>query len=563
MLNKPAHHPSWQWNSIRPRESVYQDIIWDLFQELMAWLPWLDKLQERKEVYGIDELNELYISYMRSYLKNRDDIIDNEILPNPEYFAEIEDFAAKNYMFDVLIDGYTSDSNRNHDIGGSQILPLLPYTNQLPLLHELEYGKKSMHIEKSRRAGASTWISFQHRRNLKHKKNMVMLASNKSTKDIDLKDDTKNNSTFSRIDFHFYHSIFIPDDWENDKIYNTPERKQNGTAIYRGHKPILVIYGTNRLDGSVFGKGTGTGTASHEYYGDEIDVYADANPNTEQELFSAVSASTNRMILFSTYRSIKYSFYKVKKTFNTSAWSFIRLHWEDNPTCNKAWYNRETGKINDDVKKAREFDINPQAAITGRVFPNFTAKYEITKAEAVEKWGAMTPKNGWVTMIASDNGGTRMSQNYNLIRVHKNSSTIFIEDTFFIDNTSMPEDVKDWAMSHGFDMYDETIYGDRAIKDDHTFVDHSTAFLLREQGFNVIEVGNRDMSIVHRNIRKRIDNGEFWVNKDCEILVTMLQLYRYKEDGSINKEDSHCGDAISYGIKGFFLNGGLIGTHKY
>lgn len=560
--NKSVLHHSWQWNSIKPRESAYKEIVEDLFANLMSYLAWLDKLQQNKDVYDIDELNNKYIAYLKGFLAYRNKELEY-ILDIPEYYAEVEDFAAKNIMFDILIDGYTTDSNRNLDIGSDQLLPLMPYTNQLSLIHELEYGTKSIHVEKSRRAGVSTWVSFQHRRNLRHKKNMVMLASNKSTKDIDLKDDVKNNSTFSRIDFHFNHSIFVPSNWENDKVHNTKERKQAETAIYRGHKPVLIVYGTNRLDGSVFGKGTGTGQASHEYYGDEIDPWAQEHENIEGELFSAVSSSTGRMILFSTYRSIKYSFFKVKKTNNTKAWTFIRLHWKDNPTCNQAWYDRETAKINDPVKVAREFDINPAASIEGRVWPNLTDKYFITKQEAIAKWGEMTPQNGWDTFIASDNGGTKMSQNYNLVRVHKDTSTIFIEDTFFIDNTSHPEDVKDWAIGHIFDMYNNWIYGDKAIKDDHTFVDHSTAYLLREQGFNVEEVSNRDISVVHRDIRKRITLEQVWVNKDCEVLTDMLQIYRYKADGAVNKEDSHCGDAISYGIKGYFLNGGLIATHQY
>lgn len=196
------------------------------------------------------------------------------------------------------------------------------------------------------------------------------------------------------------------------------------------------------------------------------------------------------------------------------------------------------------------------------MWPNLTEKHFITKAEAVAKWGEMTRDNGWVTFIGSDNGGTKMSQNYNLFRVHKNTSTIFIEDTHFIDNTSHPEDTKAWAEALNFNMYSDWIYGDKAIKSDFTYVDHSTAYLLREQGFNVEEVSNRDINTVHRDIRKRIDEGLFWVNKDCEVLTDFLQIYRYK-DGKVDKKDSHCGDAISYGIKGYFLSGGIIKVHQY
>jgi len=547
---KPANHSSWKWNQIRPRQSDYSDIISDLYSSLMSWLPFMDSLQLNKNDYELNELNTFYIGYLQSYIIYRNKEIEF-ILSDDKYYEEVTQFASDNVMFDILLDGYVSDSNRNQDLGSNQVLPLLPYSNQLDLIHSLEYDSKSLHIEKSRRAGASTLLAFRMRRNLRFKKNMVMLASNKSSKDIDLKDDTKNNSTFSRIDFLFNHSIFVPNNWTDDKIYNTKERQSQGTAIYRGHKPILIVYGTNRLDGSVFGKGTGTGSATHEYYADEIDVWANEHENIEDELFSAVSSSTNRMILFSTYRSINYSFFKIKKENNTKVWKFIKLHWKDNPTCSQSWYDTQSGKLNNPVKVARELDINPSASIKGRIWPNLIDKHFISKSDALIKWGNM---NDWDTIIASDNGGTKMSQNYNLIRIHKPSSTIYIEDTFFIDNTSQPEDVYEWALSHGFDIYNNTIYGDRAIKDNFTFTNHSTAYLLRRQGFNVVEVANQDIAVVHRDIRKRIKLGQFYVNKDIELLETFLKLYRYKDDGTVNKKDSHLGDAISYGIKGYFLS---------
>jgi len=242
------------------------------------------------------------------------------------------------------------------------------------------------------------------------------------------------------------------------------------------------------------------------------------------------------------------------------------LYWRDNPTCNGEWFKYQCGKLdNDPVAIARELERDPSASIKGRVWPNLDdKKHFISLAEANKRWDGMQRKNGWVIHIGSDNGGFRnkSSQNYSLIHVHVPTSTVFIEDTFFIDNTSVPGDVMNWALKMNFDLATGTIYGDQAIKANHTFNHHSTAYLLRQEGFHVIEVANRDIAVIHRDVRKRIDNGEFFANSGSERLTDSLKLYRYEEDGSVNKKDADGGDAISYFFRCFF-HSSTLKVHKY
>lgn len=529
-----------------------------LFDSLKQWLKPLETLQKQKNLYSLEELNKLYIDYMLSYIEHRKTILAKFVLPNSEYYEAVKKLAQEEILFDILIDGYSIDINRN-DPKNSRILPILPYPNQLDLIDKYEHGSKGIIMKKSRRGGASLLSSFFMRRGLIHRQNFTMITTHKDKESLDAgKADNTGNSTFSRIDMMLDNSIFVPDDWKDSKKYNTKERRKAGTAIHRSYNPISITYGTNKLTGAILGKGLATGSAINEVFLDEFDVVCDLFPNSADQLFSAFGASANRVIIYSTYRSINYPMYKTVLKNDTETWDFVDLYWKDNPTCNNAWFKYQCGKLdNDPVAIARELERDPSASIAGRVWPNLKEEHFITLDEAMKRWNGMKPSDGWVTTIGSDNGGTKMSQNYNLIKVHVPTGTIFIASTFFIDNTSTPGDVLDWALDNGFDLNDNTIYADRAIKADTTFSHHSTSFLLREQGFNVIGVSNVDIVPIHRAIRQRINENKFYANRDDTLLVDLLKLYRYKDDGTINKKDSHLGDAITYFYRGFFLGGTL------
>ena len=546
----------WQWNTLEiaePRDSKYKDIILSFFEELKAYLTFYDTLQARKNEMSIKEINLIHTAHMFKYLEFRNMLLTDFILVNEELFEEVRVFASKNVIFDTLVDGYSIDVNRN-DPKNSKLLPILPFRHQLSYIHTLEYGTKGVIVEKGRRQGASMLASNDQRRSLIHKKNQTMAIANKSKLDTDRgKNDTQANSSMSRVDLMLENSIFVPSNYL-DKIYANEDLIKAGKGSYRGYGPPLQVYKSNRLEGLVMGKGLGTGQGLKKLFLDEYDVFAEENPNVEKTLFGACQAASNRTILYSTYRSIEYSMYRTVKNKNTDIWDFERLHWANNPVCNIAWYINECGKL-DDVESdiAREHDINPHASVAGRVFPAFTEERQITKQEAIEKFGIMDNAHGWTTIIAADNGGNKMSQNYNIIRIHELTSRIYIEDNMFIDADSEATDVIKWAWDNtpeGEELPE--IYADKAIKDEFGFSNTSTKYQLIEAGFTVYEVSNRDLSVMHKNINRRFKDGEVFVNKDCSNLTTFLTLYRYKDDGTLNKKDSHVGDAICYGIKGFF-----------
>ena len=48
----------------------------------------------------------------------------------------------------------------------------------------------------------------------------------------------------------------------------------------------------------------------------------------------------------------------------------IRLHWKMNPMYTEEWFKMKTrGMLPEDI--AQEYEINYEASVTGRVYPNF------------------------------------------------------------------------------------------------------------------------------------------------------------------------------------------------
>jgi len=548
----------YKWNSIKPDKSPYADIVWELFQQLKSWLPWLEYLQGIKETLTLEELNKKYIGYLFKYKKYRTAELEL-ILSNSGYYQAVKDFAKKNVLFDILIDGYSIDVNRN-DPRNSRILPILPYPNQLKLIHDLEYSKKNIFVEKSRRGGASMLMSFRQRRNLLHKENFVMAVANKSKEDTDRgKNDMTGNSSMTRLDLMLDHSIFMPEDWRDARIYNTAELREKNQAIYRSHKPSILVMRSNKIEGVVMGKGTATGQAIHEFYLDELDVFADEHPNMEKEIFSAFASSANRLIIYSTYRSINYSMYRIREKNDTEHWDFERLYWRDNPTCNTPWFESQVSRMDSATQVARELEIDPTASIEGRVLPNLEKGVNVLSADEIKaKVGDFWNLKHWERYIFADNGGTA-SQSYVKAFFHRASNTVVLFDGTVIGDRSI-NDLKQWFDEDTFGWEGRKLFADMAIKHNHTFNHHSTAFLLMDEGFTVNLVDNTHIHTIHDTMRDLITKGKLFVCSDNVWFTNQILSYRYKETGVVDKKGSHIGDACSYGIRAIYYNGytGLV-----
>ena len=526
------------------RETNYDDVVIDLFKDLKTWLKPLENLQQYKDNYSLDEMNVNYVNYMLSYKKYRDEEIDI-ILANTDYFNAVQDFAKENILFDILIDGYSIDVNRAK--GTNRFLPILPYPKQLELIDAYQRDSKSLLVEKSRRAGASLFMSFFMRRGLIHKDYFTMLTSHQDIAHLDAGiGDILGNSTFGRVTYMMDRSIFVPDDWKNDRVYNTKDRQNKRRAMHRQLKKI--VYKTNTLIGVVLGKGTGTGDAVDEYFSDEFDVVCDKFPNQADNFLSAVAPSVERVIIYSTYRSVIYPMYQIRQKNDLNTWSFIKLRWQDNPTCNQAWFDWQSGKLGSDTAIARELGIDPTAAIKGRVFKNLEDKHFIDELSFTRKFGNIWDNNKWLRIVGGDNGA---DQNYTLIFVHRFSGIIYYYKNLRVEDLK-PGDVSKWAKNHGFG--DATFLVDIASKQQHGFRGHAITSLLRKEGLKVMGVNNKDLLTTHAMMRLAIEDSRLFINKSDNILSNAFKAYRYDYNTQWVYKDSssHIVDGCCYGYKGQF-----------
>jgi len=203
------------------------------------------------------------------------------ILAKKEFYLECRSLARDSFLFDILIDGWSWDINKAQ--GSSPELAFLPFPSQLDLIEMIQSGKKHIHVEKSRRQGASALMGQIMKSMLIHQENQVMFATHKDLTSLDAGDgDTGNNSTFERIRWLLDKSLWIPDDWRDRAKYWINNDKRYKTL---SHPFPLIVVGSNQLKGEVLGKGTAVGLAGHIIFVDELDPASEAYPNQADSIF--------------------------------------------------------------------------------------------------------------------------------------------------------------------------------------------------------------------------------------------------------------------------------------
>jgi hypothetical protein len=467
-----------------------------------------------KDTYcSITDLNERSNNYLEYFYSQRQKL-RAYVLKDKE-LTQISYVECKNsFFFWILWDMNTKDLNRNPE---ASVQAVLPYKHQLPLIEALQFSVKHIHVQKTRRQGASLicavayplWL-------LLFGKDQHLFTTHKDLASLDVKGD-ETNTTFGKIRFALRRSMFFV---ESSLTINETKR---------------LIYQSNSLDGSVLSPNTTVGFQANVIMVDELDPVCDSYPNKSATVFGAFATSCNRMILFSTYRSINYPFYKLYETHDDSTFDFITLDWHDHPLCNELWYKDACAKMgNNPVLIARELDHDPTKSVADQIFSNLTERHYFP----VE----YDDFSSWKKIIGADFGGGTSATVFICAFYSTNEKRLVLYRA--LKTTTMTEyQVKQWIESVGFGGVE--IVGDVSAKASPTTPESSWKFLLRKVGFSFTPVDNRDMQASHNQINLALLNNEVLINKNEPVFRDFFT-YKYDLNGVMKTSSSHTGDAFSY-----------------
>jgi len=517
---------------------------YEIYNYLKGWLNKWDYLQSIKEDYDLFQINSIYTKYAKKYLHERNEI-RAEILADEKLYEQVKELAENDFLFFILIDAFSYDINRaDKDVDGSPELPFMPFPHQLDLIHVLQYSKKHVHIEKARRQGASVILVHYLRWLLIFGKKQILFTTHVDLKSLDKgKLDVGKNSTMERVRWGLDKSLFIPNDWRDEKKY-----WNNKTMLYKtedAQKHTITI-GSNQLNGEVLGKKTGVGFAGDVFAGDEVEVVFDLYPNLADTLMGSFASSVNRVILYSTYRSMKFPFYKIKMN-QSPRWDFITLRWQDNPICNSDWYENECAKLdNDKVLIARELDIDPTKVRHGVIWGTIGKHNYVTNLDT----------RGWKKVVGADFGGGESNTAFVFGYWHPKREVLYLHD--LLKTTEMSEiEIAVYFKKIGY--LGIAVVGDQSGSFQAATAGHDWYTLLKDVGIRVHGLNSNYMYRVRARMKTKFKGSEILINDKCGPLKQDLLGYAYKH-GKIDKnEESHTGDAASFLGKYLYFPGSTIG----
>jgi len=485
----------------------------------------VDALNEYKDSLTADELAHNYTIINKRFLKLRDQI-QLLILNDDKLYILHKDFAAKNLIYDILLDGYSYDINKTSD--GDPLMAFIPYRDQVPLFLGIQNNEKNIHVEKGRRQGASKGFILAMKWFLVHGKKEVMYTTHKDLDSLDkIKGDSGHNSTFDNVRWLLDKSIWVDKDWRNGADGGYTQQKQ-------------INLNGNVLLGAVLGKGTAVGMAGTRIFVDEIDVVCDMYPNQAQSIVGSFSMSVTHIYLYSTYRSMMYPFYRFKVE-NLEGWSFYTLDWRNNPTCNKDWYNKAKAKMgNDAILTARELDRDPTKVRQGTVFSEEMSEFN---------YYTILPENKYIKVIGGDFGGGASLTSFVLGYFDTKSGKLYLDD--LVESTKLDQyGVSAQLEAKGFK--DVVVYADQSAFSQVGARGHDWNTLLKSVGVKLRAVNNHSIYLTHALMRQAIRDGLLLINKSNNTLLQKFLSYSYKEDNVFKDVNSHFGDACTYLFKGLF-----------
>lgn len=502
-----------------------QDFIKNAIAWMYSYREYYNNQFHNKDNIPLETLNEMSNEMLREYytkrLKLRNIIMSDKELYQMMYFE-----CQNNILTNILFEGVSKDNNRNPKAG---IQPILPYDHQIPLIQTF-YSTKNVLTIKSRRQGASLIHGEMMKHNLIFGDNIYDFTTHKDLNSLDKKGDYVN-TIFGKIKLGLKNSMFVSQD-----IF------KNKTDDYRV-EDCRIVCGNNSLTGSVLSPSTSVGFAVNNGFIDEIAVVEDNYPNSSDYILGAVSTSTNKLYLYSTFRGTKGNFYKTFEDHDDRFYEFITLDWRKHPLCNQEWYDRACVMMNKNpVTIAQELDFNPISSVEGQVY-NYIS--EINKVNPSEMISLI---NGGKKYIFSDFGGSTSSTVFLLC--YWNSHTLYIHDV--IKTTVMDENqIKLKIQQKGF--WGVKIYGDISGKNQSTTPQSSWFKLLQKVGFSIEGVGNQGMSMYYAKANMNFLNGIYKYNKNIPELKDLENARWRKGVMEIEKDScSHIADALGYGTRVLF-----------
>lgn len=518
----------------------------DIYDILKRWLDW-SFLSDIKDRVTFQELSKRYWLSGKEYKDLREDL-HFLIAMDPILYKDVKALAKKDFLFDILIDGWSYDKNKTEQ-GEDPVLPFIPFPHQLELINLLQSSKKHLHIEKSRRQGVSVIMDLYRMWRVKHNRNLEIIVTHKDANSLDMgATDKAKNSVFERLRWLTDMSIFTPTAWRDRSIYWVDENAKKNIKKYHEFftkENQITIFG-NLIQGALLGKGTNVGNASDEFHGDEVDVRCDMFPNLAWKMMQGVTTSVDRVILYSTYRSKDYPFFGYKRTNDTQRWDFVRLHWRDNPTCNADWYNDQRSRLDyDDVMVARELDINPNKAREGVVFKGISEDHN----RAVIPKGIFRGSK-WTKVIGADFGGGHSSTVFIFAYFNTHTEKLFLVDMIKTTDMEAWEIVK-YTKDIGFNNV--PVFGDRSMTAQTSTPLYSWYKMLSDEGMKMLPIKNTSAYRTFAAINRAFKEENIIVAKDQEIMWDDIVMASYDKNDQIKKDThSHTADALMFLWRGMF-----------
>lgn len=489
-------------NYFRSKIKEYNDFITDVDKDKIS----LKELNEKSNKFLMKFYNERIMYH--TYIKTNKELY--------EYFYNV---CSDDFLFWIVFDGITKDINRNPKANKQ---PVIPYTMQLSLIDALFLSPLNLHIEKTRRQGASLIISVMYLLwQLIFGDGILNFTTHKDKTSLFEKGDDAN-STFGKIMFALKNSLFF-----NPKLL----------TIEPNFQDVRIKYKNNIVSGEVLSPNTAVGFQANGAFVDEIDPVCEAYPNQAFKLTSGFSASVSKIVLYSTYRSSAFPFYQIKEKNDDRNWVFITLDWKNHPLCNQEWYDKECAKLNyDPVLIARELDHNPTMAIKGRVF------YRLTDDNFISNTKQLQSLNKFI--MADFGGGTSAtalifcyySTNDKLMYLHKALKTTKMDAS----------DIKKFVVDCGF--WGVPLVGDRSASYQAGAYKYDWKTLLQNEGFKFTPVNNTKMEALRSQVNLAMLNKEILINKNEQIFRDFWT-YVYKNENIDKNDSSHIGDALCYGYR--------------
>lgn len=486
----------------------------------------VDRLNEIKDSLTQQELFHNYNIINKRFMKIRS-IIRLLIASDEELYRIHYQACKESFIYFIFLEGFSYDINKSTD--NQPLMAFIPYNHQISLIDYLQEDVENIHVEKSRRQGASKIFILFMVWLLIFGKNEVMYATHKDIESLDMiEGDEGHNSTFDNVRWLLDLSMFVDKNWRDGADGGYTQQKQ-------------INLNGNVLKGAVLGKGTAVGMAGTRIFVDEIDVVCDMFPNQAKSIVGSFSQSVNHIYMYSTYRSMSYPFYKYKNE-RLPGWTFVELDWRDNPTCNLDWYNKSKAKMgNDPILTARELDRDATKIRQGTVFgiamsqDNYYTKLDIKEL---------------IKVVGADFGGGASLTSFVLAYYNPKNGNLYIDD--IIESTQYDHhNVKSELYKKGF--LGAKIYADSSCSAQIGAKGYDWRTLLKSVGVILTPVNNHQPYVIHALLVERIQNKQVFINKNNQLLVERFTGYRYQNDVVAKDANSHFGDACTYLYKGLFV----------